>query len=47
MSDEVAHTGVVPMPAPDEHMLGGQAVLAVGYDDAEQRFKVRNSWGDR
>ncbi len=24
---------------------GGHAVLAVGYDDASQRFIVRNSWG--
>jgi C1A family cysteine protease len=46
-SDTVAHTGVVPMPARGEHVLGGHAVLAVGYDDAEQRFEVRNSWGDR
>jgi C1A family cysteine protease len=45
--DTVAHTGVVPMPAPREHVLGGHAVLAVGYDDTEQRFTVRNSWGDR
>jgi C1A family cysteine protease len=44
-SDEVAHTGVVPMPSADEEVLGGHAVLAVGYDDASQRFLVRNSWG--
>ena len=42
----VAHTGVVPMPVPREHVLGGHAVLAVCYDDAEQSFIVRNSWGD-
>jgi C1A family cysteine protease len=46
-SERVAQTGVVPMPAAHERMLGGHAVLAVGYDDAEQRFIVRNSWGDR
>jgi C1A family cysteine protease len=46
-SDTVAQTGVVPMPAASEHVLGGHAVLAVGYDDAEQRFIVRNSWGPR
>ena len=45
-SEEVAKTGVVPMPAPGEQVLGGHAVLAVGYDDATQRFLVRNSWGD-
>jgi C1A family cysteine protease len=44
-SDEVAETGVVPMPGPDEAVLGGHAVLAVGYDDQAERFLVRNSWG--
>jgi C1A family cysteine protease len=42
---EVAQSGVVPMPAPNEQVLGGHAVLAVGYDNASQRFRVRNSWG--
>jgi C1A family cysteine protease len=44
-SQQVASTGVMPMPSPDESVLGGHAVLAVGYDDASQRFLVRNSWG--
>ncbi|SDP46897.1 Cysteine protease, C1A family [Nakamurella panacisegetis] len=44
-SEEVAKTGVVPLPAPTESVLGGHAVLAVGYDDETQRFIVRNSWG--
>jgi C1A family cysteine protease len=44
-SDAVAKTGMVPMPAPKEKLLGGHAVLAVGYDDKQQRFLVRNSWG--
>jgi C1A family cysteine protease len=44
-SDTITHTGVVPMPSPGEKMLGGHAVLAVGYDDTTQRFLVRNSWG--
>jgi len=43
--DAVAKTGMVPMPAPKEKLLGGHAVLAVGYDDKQQRFLVRNSWG--
>jgi C1A family cysteine protease len=42
---DVAKTGIVPMPARHEKMLGGHAVLAVGYDDSQQRFIVRNSWG--
>jgi C1A family cysteine protease len=41
----VAKTGNMPMPGPSERVLGGHAVLAVGYDDAAQRFIVRNSWG--
>jgi C1A family cysteine protease len=44
-SAEVARTGDAPLPAPHETLLGGHAVLAVGYDDATQRFVVRNSWG--
>lgn len=44
-SQEVAKTGVVPMPAPGEQVLGGHAVMAVGYDDSAQTFLVRNSWG--
>lgn len=28
-----------------ESLAGGHAVLAVGYDDAEERFLVRSSWG--
>ena len=44
-SDEVARTGIVPMPLQSETALGGHAVMAAGYDDASQRFLVRNSWG--
>jgi C1A family cysteine protease len=43
--DEVAKTGIVPLPQPKEAVVGGHAVLAVGYIDAEQMFLVRNSWG--
>ncbi|HEY3699214.1 MAG TPA: C1 family peptidase [Spongiibacteraceae bacterium] len=44
-SAAVANSGDVPMPATDETCIGGHAVLAVGYDDAKQRFLVMNSWG--
>lgn len=44
-SDAVAQTGIVPTPSHHESVLGGHAVLCVGYDDATQRFLVRNSWG--
>ncbi len=46
-SREVARTGVVPMPEYAERLLGGHAVLAVGYSDAKKRFIVRNSWGEK
>lgn len=45
-SDTVAQTGVVPMPSKSEQLLGGHAVLVVGYNDSTQRFIVRNSWGN-
>jgi len=44
-SDDVAKTGIVNLPAHHEELLGGHAVVAVGYDDVSQRFTVRNSWG--
>lgn len=44
-SETVARTGTVPMPQPGERVLGGHAVLAVGYDEGTKRFLVRNSWG--
>ena len=44
-SDVVAKSGVAPMPQPGEQVLGGHAVLAVGYDDSAQTFTVRNPWG--
>jgi len=44
-SAAVAKTGVLNMPTSAEEVVGGHAVLAVGYDDVAQRFIVRNSWG--
>jgi C1A family cysteine protease len=44
-SQQVAATGIVPMPSPAEKVVGGHAVVLVGYDDANDRFRVRNSWG--
>lgn len=44
-SDAVAKSGMVPMPRSGEPVLGGHDVLIVGYDDARQAFKFRNSWG--
>ena len=44
-SDAVARTGKMPMPSPRESVVGGHAVLAVGYDDRQSCFRMRNSWG--
>lgn len=45
-SSDVAKTGIVPMPQPNESVLGGHAVAIVGFDDDKKWFIVRNSWGD-
>ena len=45
-SAAVARTGKVPMPKSSEQVVGGHAVLAVGYNNDQSVFIVRNSWGD-
>jgi len=45
-SEEVAHSGVVPLPHESEHCLGGHAIIVVGYDEVKQVWLVRNSWGE-
>jgi C1A family cysteine protease len=43
---EVAKTGILKMPNKQkESIVGGHAVLAVGYDDKKKAILVRNSWG--
>jgi C1A family cysteine protease len=44
-SDDVAQTGWVPMPQYGEDVLGGHAVLAVGYNESQRVVICRNSWG--
>jgi C1A family cysteine protease len=44
-SPEVAKTGILNVPASTEKMIGGHAVMAIGYDDSKKAFLVRNSWG--
>jgi C1A family cysteine protease len=36
---------VANVPGRGERLVGGHAVVAVGYDQAARRFRVRNSWG--
>jgi C1A family cysteine protease len=38
-------TTTLPLPGANEAVVGGHAVLAVGYDDTKQCFLFRNSWG--
>lgn len=43
---EVARSGRLPLPGPGDAVIGGHAVMLVGYDDAGRNFLVRNSWGN-
>jgi C1A family cysteine protease len=44
-TQRMSDTGILNMPKDSESMLGGHAVMAVGYDDKSQRFLIKNSWG--
>lgn len=45
-SVNVARTGIMPYPnVRKERLLGGHAVLLVGYDKNRQVYIARNSWG--
>ena len=44
-SATVAKSGHAPLPKSGESVVGGHAVVGVGYDDAKSWFIVRNSWG--
>jgi C1A family cysteine protease len=43
-SAAVAKSGVLDLPKPKEKTMGGHAVMAVGYNDPQKRFIIRNSW---
>ena len=45
-SPQVAKTGALKLPKKTEPVVGGHAVLAVGYDDKTKQFLIRNSWGE-
>lgn len=42
---QVHRTGHIPLPARRERLIGGHAILAVGYSDTTRSLIVRNSWG--
>ena len=44
-SAAVAKSGHAALPKSGESVVGGHAVVGVGYDDAKSWFVVRNSWG--
>jgi C1A family cysteine protease len=44
-SQAVAQTGVMPLPERGDPVVGGHAVVAVGYSDPKGQIIVRNSWG--
>jgi C1A family cysteine protease len=44
-SDDAAKTGVIPTPSPGEQVMGGHAILIVGFDKVKRQWIVRNSWG--
>ena len=46
-SDDVAKSGVVPMPTKNEGVAGGHAVVCIGYDSTRSdgmHYECRNSW---
>ena len=45
MSEEVGQSGILRVPEESEGMLGGHAILAVGYNQAAKTILFRNSWG--
>jgi hypothetical protein len=45
MTVEVSKTGVIPLPTKKEQIVGGHAIVIVGYDDEKRRLRFANSWG--
>lgn len=39
-------TGRITLPLPGEELVGYHAMLIVGFDDVNNKFIIRNSWGD-
>jgi C1A family cysteine protease len=45
MTNQVARTGLVPMPQANERSVGGHAIVAVG-KNSKNYIMFRNSWGE-
>lgn len=41
----VGGDGMIPIPTAQDYVVGGHAVVIVGYSDNRQAFLIRNSWG--
>jgi len=46
MTEQMADTGIMPVPKPGEERQGGHEVLCLGYDLPKQLAIIQNSWGD-
>jgi Papain family cysteine protease len=45
MEPNVSQPGLLGLPTKKEQIVGGHAIVIVGYDDEKRRFKFVNSWG--
>lgn len=45
-SQQAETTGFIPLPKNSESLLGGHALLVMGYRDSDLHFIVRNSWSN-
>jgi C1A family cysteine protease len=43
--NHLPHATIIPIPSQTDSVVGGHAVLCVGYDNQSRLFKIRNSWG--
>ena len=43
-SKNSSRTGIIPLPLPKSRVVGGHALLLVGYNDKTKLFKCKNSW---
>jgi C1A family cysteine protease len=39
------HPTIIPLPSQSDNVVGGHAVMCVGYDNSKRLFRIRNSWG--
>jgi C1A family cysteine protease len=44
LTDEVARTGIIPLPKEGENLYGGHAITIVGYDEKTKMMMALNSW---